>query len=116
MTEYPSYDYVVEIDAPAPATPCKCDDRGWQGPFAALREIEGCSLTPGDPSPAGRCPECETLAYVARPDTTIETMTLEDFNADVSDALDHLEAGQTGDAITVLKGMADWIRERLPTE
>jgi hypothetical protein len=45
-----------------------------------------------------------------------DTMTLEDFNADVSDALDHLEAGRTGDAITVLKGMADWIRERLPTE
>jgi hypothetical protein len=38
---------------------------------------------------------------------------LEDLNADVSDALDHLVAGRTGEARTVLKAMADAIRSGL---
>ena len=58
--------YHVEIDAPADDTPCVCDDCNWRGTFAQLRAIGDCSLTPGDPSPAGRCPECDTLAYVVK--------------------------------------------------
>jgi hypothetical protein len=45
--------------------PCECGDGcGWKGPAEALLEIEECILNAGDPSPAGRCPECEALAYV----------------------------------------------------
>lgn len=58
------YDYKVEIDRPADKTLCDCSDCAWQGYFSALQGIEDCSLTPGDPSPAGRCPECDSLAYV----------------------------------------------------
>jgi hypothetical protein len=46
------------------------------------------------------------------PDTYLPTL-LEDLNADVSDALDHLEAGRLRDVQTCLKGMADAIREAL---
>lgn len=61
------YDYKVLIDEPAAETPCECSD-GCQGPipYSALSEIGDCSLTPGDPSPAGRCPECESLAYIVK--------------------------------------------------
>lgn len=55
--------YVSAIDVEDSA-PCECGDCGWKGPAEALREIEECILTAGDPSPAGRCPECEALAYV----------------------------------------------------
>jgi len=34
------------------------------GPGLDLVEIRDCVLTPGDPSPAGRCPDCEALAYL----------------------------------------------------
>lgn len=61
------YDYVVAIDShDLSGQPCKCDC-GWHGPFEELVEIGACSLTPGDPSPAGRCPECDALAYLTRP-------------------------------------------------
>lgn len=59
--------YVVEMDEPAAETPCECGDCPWTGPFSALTGIEGCALTPGDDSPAGRCPACDTLAYIATP-------------------------------------------------
>jgi hypothetical protein len=52
----------VEDDAP-----CSCSDCDWQGPASATRNVEDCVLTPGDPSPVGRCPECDTLAYVDKP-------------------------------------------------
>lgn len=59
------YSYKALIDEPPAETPCKCGGGcGWVGAFSALAEIGDCSLTPGDPSPAGRCPECESLAYV----------------------------------------------------
>lgn len=60
------YDYTVEIDAPSSYAPCECGDCGWKGPFSKLVKIEDCSLTPGDPAPAGRCPQCDTLAYVMK--------------------------------------------------
>jgi hypothetical protein len=58
------YDYKVLIDAPADDTPVDCDGCDWTGVFVDLEEIGDCSLTPGDPSPAGRCPGCGSLAYV----------------------------------------------------
>lgn len=36
----------------------------WKGVASELDEIGSAILTPGDPSPAGRCPICGTLAYV----------------------------------------------------
>lgn len=62
------YDYKVLIEEPDPATPCECSGCGWTGTFAECAEIEDCSLTPGDPSPAGRCsnPNCNSLVYVVK--------------------------------------------------
>jgi hypothetical protein len=67
--------YVVEMDEPAAETPCECGGCPWTGPFSALSDIEGCALTPGDDSPAGRCPECDTLAYVATPAAKLKDST-----------------------------------------
>jgi len=57
---------VAEVDA-ADNAACTCDNCGWTGTADATAEIEDCALTPGDPSPVGRCPECDWLAYVDRP-------------------------------------------------
>jgi hypothetical protein len=60
------YDYRVQIDfmSDPETTAVKCGDCGWEGMASQLDGIVSCSLTPGHPSPAGRCPECESLAYV----------------------------------------------------
>lgn len=42
-------------------------DCGWRGRYDGGKPIEGASLTPGDPSPACRCPECDALAYPVEP-------------------------------------------------
>jgi hypothetical protein len=61
------HDYKVEIDAPNADVQCECGDScGWHGVFSGLAEIGDCSLTPGDASPAGRCPDCDALAYVVK--------------------------------------------------
>lgn len=62
-------EYKVHMDfAKDPAlTECECDGCEWVGTADELQEIGECSLTPGDPSPAGRCPDCGTLAYVVKP-------------------------------------------------
>lgn len=56
--------YSAEIDRPSGDTRSRCGACGWAGRFNALQAIGACALTPGDPSPAGRCPACESLAYV----------------------------------------------------
>lgn len=43
---------------------CDCGACDWKGTADQLDDIEDAVLTPGDPSPAGRCPECHALAYV----------------------------------------------------
>lgn len=50
----------IEEDNDTPVR-CACD---WRGTFADVAEIDECALTPGDPSPIGRCPECDELVYV----------------------------------------------------
>jgi len=60
------YDYKALIDGIEDDAPCRCEDCEWVGVFTDLAPIEDCCLTPGDPSPAGRCPECDTLAYVVQ--------------------------------------------------
>ena len=59
-------DYVASIDFTTdPETiACSCDGCDWAGMASDAAPIESCSLTPGDPSPAGRCPECDSLIYV----------------------------------------------------
>lgn len=59
--------YLVAEVEDANNTPCTCEACGWTGTADATAEIEDCALTPGDPSPVGRCPECDWLAYVDRP-------------------------------------------------
>lgn len=60
--------YTVEIDEPAPSLPCACSSCDWRGPFVTLADIIATCLTPGNSSPAGRCPKCEALAYPAEPE------------------------------------------------
>lgn len=64
-----AYGYIVrDWETPADDTVCNgcgCDDQ----PFGKLLPIGECSLTVGDPSPAGRCPDCEGLCYVIEPAT-----------------------------------------------
>lgn len=44
--------------------PCHCSDCEWAGAADLTVEIGTCALTPGDPSPVGRCPQCDSLAYL----------------------------------------------------
>jgi hypothetical protein len=58
--------YLAEIDL-AEDTHCDCESCGWSGTAAELADIEAAGLDPGDPSPAGRCPNCDALAHPALP-------------------------------------------------
>ena len=57
---------VVEVEDAGEAL-CVCEGCHWTGPASATDEIEDCALSPGDPSPVGRCPECDTLCYLKAP-------------------------------------------------
>lgn len=59
------YSYKAERDHLDDATPCKCSGCGATWRYDQLGPVGDCSLTPGDPSPAGRCADrsCDTLAY-----------------------------------------------------
>lgn len=101
-----AFDYGVLIEGIPNDAQCECEDCSWVGPFAALGEIETCSLTPGDPSPAGRGPECNTLAYVvpSKPDPKTREGQLELLRDVVEaklafwSALGALETALTGEA------------------
>lgn len=62
----PTSTYTAEIDLDDDV-PCTCGSCSWSGPAGSLAAIEGCALDPGDASPAGRCPDCDGLAYPIRP-------------------------------------------------
>lgn len=62
MNAYRLMNYRAVVEEPADA-PVACDVCEWIGVFADMHEIDECSLTPGDPSPMGRCPTCGSLAY-----------------------------------------------------
>lgn len=47
--------------------PVACSDCGWQGKTEDLDPIGECAISAGDASPAGRCPECDSVAYLDRP-------------------------------------------------
>lgn len=74
--------YTASIDEPADDTPCACSDCGKKGlTFGDLMDIDDCELTPGDASPAGRCPNCDSLAYVVTPKTIREDASEETLKA-----------------------------------
>lgn len=61
--------YQVQMDFLPPETPVECGACDWKGTYAEVEEIDECSLTPGDPSPAGRCPHPQcvgALVYVIK--------------------------------------------------
>jgi len=60
--------YRVEKVKDLKGTACACSSCSWKGEASLLKEVESCRLTPGDVSPAGRCPRCSKLAY---PDTPL---------------------------------------------
>ena len=62
-----------DIDIAYVSGPCECESCRWTGDTSALVRIEGTELTPGDLVPAGRCPECDELAYPRTLPTYAET-------------------------------------------
>jgi hypothetical protein len=62
---------VAEIDLPNGVDPVTtmitCEDCGFECRLDLVADIESCALTPGDPSPVGRCPRCEALVYFVDP-------------------------------------------------
>lgn len=58
-----SYKAIIDHDFPDDH-PCNCGSCNWRGPLSDLMPIKDAALMPGDPSPAGRCPVCDMLAYV----------------------------------------------------
>lgn len=65
MPREPTERYVAEIDtSEVTGKLCKCGDCGNYELGENLKPIEDCGLSPGDPSPAGRCSECGSISYV----------------------------------------------------
>ena len=64
--DFPAYMATTEFFKAEAATACRCDNCDWHGMADALLAIGDAILTPGCEVPAGRCPECETLAYVVK--------------------------------------------------
>lgn len=70
------YDYTVSLAPADENAMCQCGACGYQCPMTDLDPIDNCALTPGDQSPAGRCPDktdedgeiCGALCYVVKPD------------------------------------------------
>ncbi len=60
--------YEVEMDEPSDDTVCGGCGCGWNDHFDKVAKIGSCSLTPGDASPAGRCPKCDELVYPQKAD------------------------------------------------
>lgn len=58
--------HVVDVEN-AGDSACSCDSCAWQGAASDTTDVEDCCLTPGDASPVGRCPDCGSLAYLAKP-------------------------------------------------
>lgn len=64
-----NYAAIIEFMEAPDKTPCTCGGGcNWNGMVSELAAIEECVLTPGHASPAGRCPDCDSLAYVVEDD------------------------------------------------
>lgn len=63
-----NYTAIVEhVRDPATIT-CRCDNCDETASADSLLPIGDAILTPGDPSPAGRCFACNSLSYVDQPE------------------------------------------------
>lgn len=62
--------YLATIEFPGNPSNIKvhCSACDWWSTADFLEPVEDAVLTPGDPSPAGRCPDCGHLAYVVKSD------------------------------------------------
>jgi len=65
MSDPWDYKVLIEFAGDPLEIDCECGSCDWKGKAAFVDPIEHAVLTPGDPSPAGRCPECGSLAYVS---------------------------------------------------
>lgn len=79
----------IDVSSGIPAV-CGC---GWSGSSGDLKDIKDCALDPGDPSPAGRCPECDSLAYLDRPKDRIQDAAKTMFET-LEDVAEWLETGK----------------------
>ena len=61
----PFMPFKAYIDEPEEGAIAGCENCSWSGPAQSVDDIGDCILTPGDPSPVGRCPDCGSLAYIA---------------------------------------------------
>jgi hypothetical protein len=60
---------MILFEEPNDAAPVACDSCSWTGHYRDVEYLEDGMLTPGDPVPAGRCPECAALVYLSNPKT-----------------------------------------------
>jgi hypothetical protein len=66
--EMTSYNAVINYAGHPESIACACSSCDWKGMAVDVMKVKVAYLTPGDESPAGRCPECEALVYVEKPD------------------------------------------------
>lgn len=71
-----SIDTIELEEAPANA-PVACQSCDWRGKAGDATYACDYVLTPGDPSPAGRCPECECTVYLDRPEDRAREAAME---------------------------------------
>lgn len=57
---------IIEQDQKPPQSPCRCENCSKDFILADLLAVTDAILTPGDEVPAGRCPDCEELAYLVK--------------------------------------------------
>jgi hypothetical protein len=65
-------DYEVKDVEDQGDAPVSCSSCEWTGKASETRDIHECSLTPGDRSPVGRCPDCDALVYIDRAETPVD--------------------------------------------
>ncbi len=72
--------YTVEMDdlhdETTPVSGCGCGPCRSALTVADVVEIGDCCLTPGDPSPVGRCPHCDGLVYVVEASKPADALTV----------------------------------------
>lgn len=61
---------VAEVEDPG-HSPSLCSNCQWGGQAIYTGDIGGCCLPPGDPSPVGRCSDCDVLTYVDQPSAEV---------------------------------------------
>jgi hypothetical protein len=97
----------IYIEDPIDGTTCTCSNCEWRGPWEHGTEITDAILTPGDPSPCVRCPECDSLAYADKPSDSINAAT----RAHIRELCDYIRKGYADGKCGMDAGMIDRIIE-----